>query len=57
MKVLKLDDEMTFGKHKGKQVEDLVEDDPSYIRWLVENAGTEFDNETLEALEKREARR
>ena len=57
MKVLKLDDEMPFGKHKGKQVEDLVEDEPSYIRWLVENANTEFDNETLEALEKREARR
>lgn len=57
MKVLKLDDDMPFGKHKGKQIEDLVEDEPSYIRWLCENANTEFDDTVLEALEKREARK
>ena len=46
-----------FGKHKGQQVEDVVEDDPSYVRWLCENTETDFDDEVLESLERREARK
>lgn len=58
MKALGLDDSMPFGKHKGSQIEDLVEDNPSYIRWLCENSThVEFDEAVLEALSKRENRR
>lgn len=31
--VLGLDDEMPFGKHKGKQISDLLDDDPRYLLW------------------------
>lgn len=54
---MNLQSEFKFGKCKGDQVEDVLEDDPSYIRWMVENTNTQFDDEVLEALEKREARR
>lgn len=46
-----------FGKYKGHQVEDVIEDDPEYVRWLCENTETSFDEEVLEALEKRERRK
>jgi len=52
-----LDSVFNFGKYKGEQVEDVVEDDPSYIRWLCEKTSTEFCDDVLEALEKREARK
>ena len=54
MKTFALDDDLTFGKHKGKQVEDVVQDEPDYIRWLMENGAADFDNEVIEKLEKRE---
>jgi hypothetical protein len=54
---MNLEGTLKFGKYKGQQVEDVVEDDPGYIRWLVENTDTHFDDEVLETLSKREARR
>ncbi len=58
MRTLTLESDMPFGKYKGRQVEDVIEDDPSYVRWMAENSDNiEFDNEALEALEKREQRR
>jgi uncharacterized protein (DUF3820 family) len=54
---MNLESTFRFGKYKGRQVEDVVEDDPGYIRWLCENTETEFDDAVLEALEKRESRR
>lgn len=57
MKPLTLEDEINFGKHAGQQVEDLIEDHPGYVRWLIEETDNEFDETVLEALEKREARR
>jgi hypothetical protein len=58
MKTLSLESIITFGKHHDKQVEDVIEDDPGWCRWLAENSTTyEFDNEALEALQKRENRR
>lgn len=50
---LGLDDIFSFGKHKGDQVEDVIEDDPSYIEWLVEETIVEFDEETLELIAKK----
>ena len=32
-----LDDELSFGKYKGKTVEEVLEDDPTYLRWCLEN--------------------
>lgn len=50
---MKLESIFTFGKHKNEQVEDVIEDDPEYIRWLVENDVVQFDEETLELLSKK----
>lgn len=33
--IYKLTDTMTFGKHKGKRIEQILEDDPTYIRWAL----------------------
>ena len=52
-----LEDTFKFGKYKGQQVEDVIDDDPSYVRWLCENTETHFDDEVLETLSKREARK
>ena len=40
-----------FGKHKGEMLEDVIEDDPSYIAWLCENEVTEFDIAVIRHLE------
>jgi hypothetical protein len=34
---LGLEDELTFGKHKGKTIEKVCEDTPYYIQWCLEN--------------------
>lgn len=47
-----LDSIFTFGKHIGQQLEDVIEDDPSYIAWLA-NDEFEFDEEVLELLTKK----
>lgn len=56
-KALGLDDIFAFGKFKGQQVEDVIEDSPGYVRWLCENTDCAFDEEALQSLEKREARK
>lgn len=50
---LSLDDIFTFGKHKSHQVEDVIEDDPMYIRWLVEADVVTFDEEVMQLLSKK----
>lgn len=42
------EDIMTFGKYKGKTVEWIIDDQPSYIMWLVENEIIECDDEIYE---------
>lgn len=56
-KMLKLESELKFGKHAGKQLEDLIEDEPDYVRWLCENTSILFADECYEALERREQRK
>lgn len=41
-----------FGKHKGKQFEDVLSDNEGYIRWLCENEVIDFDEDCLEAMSK-----
>lgn len=45
---LALDDIFQFGKHKGSQVEDVIEDHPDYIEWLIKNEVREFDEEAMQ---------
>jgi hypothetical protein len=43
-----LDQEFDFGKHKGKTIETVLEEFPSYILWVSENVNTvEIDIEIL----------
>lgn len=48
--ILSLDSVLDFGKHEGEQVEDLIDDHPSYMVWLVENEIREVDDEVLEIM-------
>lgn len=34
---LGMEDKFPFGRHAGKKVEDILEDDPQYILWFDEN--------------------
>lgn len=35
-----LDDELSFGKYKGKTVEEVLEEDPHYLKWAMENVAS-----------------
>lgn len=48
-----LQDEFTFGKHRGQQLEDVIEDDPGYIEWCVGNDIVEFEEDALERIARR----
>lgn len=48
-----LEDIFDFGIHKGKQLEDVIEDHPDYISWLVVEGFIGFDEETIELISKR----
>ena len=43
-------DELTFGKHRGRTVAEVLDLDPSYIRWAIENNVTMFDDEVIDEL-------
>lgn len=34
---LSLSYKLNFGKHKGKTINEILEEEPTYIRWCVEN--------------------
>ena len=50
---LGLDYIFTFGKHKGEQLEDVIEDYPHYIEWMLREDVRQFDEEVLELLESK----
>ena len=39
-----------FGKYKGKAIGDIIEEDPCYIRWAVNNLNFSIDEECLDFL-------
>ena len=39
-KAMGLDDEFTFGKHKGETLEEVIDSAPSYVFWCLENIDT-----------------
>lgn len=47
-----LDEVFSFGKHAGRQVEDVLDDDREYIVWLIEEKNFDFDEEVMEKVEK-----
>lgn len=48
-----LEDEFKFGKHKGHQLEDVIDDDPKYIEWCIMEGVVDFDEEALELISKK----
>jgi hypothetical protein len=52
-RVIALHEQLDFGKHKGKEVYDIILDHPSYIRWIWENDVRVFDSETLAMMRNR----
>lgn len=50
---LDLDSILSFGKYKGYQLEDVIEDDPNYIKWLIENTQHSFSEEVMQLLTKK----
>ena len=50
---MNLESVFTFGKHKDHQLEDVIEDDPLYIDWLIMNDVVAFDEEALELISKK----
>lgn len=50
--VLTLETILTFGKYKGEQVEDVINDHPEYFEWLYNKDIVRFDNETSSLLTK-----
>lgn len=48
-----LEDYFTFGKHEDDQLEDVIEDDPSYIEWLAKSGIVDFDEEAMELISKK----
>lgn len=49
---LDFDDEMPFGKHKGETVAEVIDDDPSYMVWLLSEGKTGFTPEVEREVQK-----
>lgn len=48
---LSLSSVMTFGKYRGLTVEEVIEEDPDYIEWAMDEAGIELDQEAADKLD------
>lgn len=52
--IMKLEDQFIKGKYVGFTLEKVLEQDPNYVHWLVEQMGSlELDNEAFEYYLKR----
>lgn len=52
MTTFKLKDKLTFGKYKGQSVDEVIDNDPDYLVWAVEEIDWfELDEETEKELE------
>ena len=47
-----LDNTMPFGKYKGVEIEEILDADPSYMLWAVENMDLNFDEEVIELVSR-----
>lgn len=48
-----LDSMFTFGKYEGYILEDVIDDDPSYMEFLVENDVVSLSSEVMDRLADR----
>jgi hypothetical protein len=37
IKVYNLRDRLTFGKHQGETLQQIIDADPEYVEWMIEN--------------------
>lgn len=49
--ILHFTSEIKFGKHKGKQVGDLLYECPDYLQWAINNINLKLDEECLALLD------
>lgn len=50
---LKLTDSITFGKHKGEVIQEIIDDDPDYLAWAIDEiVWFELDDQACQALEQ-----
>ena len=47
-----LDDQLTFGKHIGYTVLEVLKDRPQYIAWLIDNTDIKFYQSVQEQVDK-----
>jgi hypothetical protein len=47
------DIDFNFGKYKGKNINDIIDDDLSYCKWLINNADFRFKNKTQDKKSKK----
>lgn len=43
---------MPFGKYQGKRIDEVIEDDPKYIQWAIDNLNFSIDEECQEFLQE-----
>ena len=46
-----LSDKMKFGKYKGRTFEAVLADDPSYIRWAIQQGAVRFNDDSMRVVE------
>jgi hypothetical protein len=51
IKELSFLDPMPVGKYRGELVGTVIEEDPGYVTWLINNTDWRLDEQTLEMLE------
>ncbi len=39
-KTYSLNDTLPFGKHQGEKLQDVIDNDPEYVDWMVKNIAT-----------------
>lgn len=48
-----LTDKMNFGKYRNRTIQEVIEDDPTYIEWALDNVDWfELDDEAMDVYEK-----
>lgn len=47
-----MDSYMPFGKYQGKRIDEVIENDPKYIQWAVDNLNFSIDEECQEFLQE-----
>ena len=47
-----LADKINFGKHRGKTIKDVIENDPTYIEWMLDTVeAVEFEDTAMKEYE------